>query len=94
MFVHLSIHAPREGKTDLLIDSMHRFGAAIRDKPGCRMVNTLKDEKTGKLIGLAIWDSKEQMLAARPAMAEAVKDDPFDEWESAPPEVFLLTPAE
>ena len=91
MFIQLAIHRPHPGKEDLLIDSMHRFGAAIENQPGLREVHTLKDANSNALIGLAIWDSKEQMLAARPAMAEAIKDDDFDSWEEGPPEVFRLT---
>lgn len=90
MFVHLSIHHPRPGKEALLIDSMHRFGAAITSQPGLQQVHTLRDQKTGRLIGLAIWNTKEAWLAARPVMQEAVKDDDFDTWEEEPPEVYHL----
>ena len=93
MFVHLSIHRVRSGKESDLITSMRRFGAAIRNAPGCRQAHALRDPKTGRLFGLAIWDSKEQMLAARPLMDEATKDDPFEAWEDAPPDVFHLDEA-
>ena len=90
MFVHMSIHRPKQGKEKLLIESMHRFGAAMKDADGFHWAHALQDEDSGALIGLAIWDSKEQWQAARPKMAEAVKDDPFEEWEKNPPEVFRL----
>jgi heme-degrading monooxygenase HmoA len=91
MFVHIAIHRrPKAGKEQFLIDSMHRFGAAMQGQPGFQQVSTLKDRKTGALVGLAIWDSEEALMAARPVMAEAVKDDNFEEWEDEPPEVFLL----
>ena len=90
MFIHLAIHRPHADKADLLIDSMHRFGDAIRSQPGLREAHTLKDATSGALIGLAIWDSKESMLAARPAMQEAVKDDDFAAWEPAGPEIYHL----
>ena len=69
---------------------MHRFGKSIEGQKGLIMVQTSKDEDTNRLIGLAIWDSKENWLAARPAMIDAVKDDPFEEWEIKPPEVYHL----
>jgi hypothetical protein len=69
---------------------MHRFGAAMKGQSGLQHVHTLRDQKTGALIGLAIWDTKEAWQAARPAMAEAVKDDNFEDWEDAPPEVLHL----
>lgn len=70
---------------------MHRFGRAMEGKKGLIMAHTTKDEDKNQLIGLAIWDSKKNWLAARPAMIEAVKDDPFEEWELKPPEVYHLT---
>lgn len=90
MFVHIAIHRPKPGKGEFLIDSMHRFGAAMQGADGLRQAHALQDEVTGALIGLAIWDSKEQMQAAHPKMSEAVKDDPFEEWEDNPPEIFHL----
>ncbi len=90
MFVHMSVHRPKAGKGKLLIESMHRFGAAMQGADGFKRAHALQDETSGALIGLAIWDSKEQWQVARPKMAEAVKDDPFEEWEENPPEVFRL----
>ena len=90
MFVHIAIHRPRPGKAQDLIDSMHRFGAAARTQPGLREVCTLRDQNNGTLVGLAVWDSQEVWQAARPAMWAAVEDDPFAEWEDAPPEIYHL----
>ncbi len=87
----MSIHFPKPKKENLLIESMHRFGRAMEGKKGLIMAHTTKDEDKNQLIGLAIWDSKKNWLAARPAMIEAVKDDPFEEWELKPPEVYHLT---
>lgn len=87
----MSIHFPKQGKESLLIESMHRFGKAMEEKKGLIMAHTTRDEDTNRLIGLAIWESKNDWLAARPAMIEAVKDDPFEEWEEKPPEVYHLT---
>jgi heme-degrading monooxygenase HmoA len=90
MFVHISIHYPKPDKQQYLIESMHRFGKAMGDKKGLIMVHTLKDEESNKLVGLAIWESKEDWLAARSAMINAVKDDPFEEWEMKDPDVYHL----
>ena len=70
---------------------MHRFGKAMEGKKGLIMAHTTKDEDKNQVIGLAIWNSKKNWLAARSAMIEAVKDDPFEEWELKPPEVYHLT---
>ena len=86
----MSIHHPREGKEKFLIESMHRFGKAMEGKNGLIMAHTTKDEDTNRLVGLAIWESKEEWQAARPVMIEAVKDDPFEDWELKEPDVFHL----
>ena len=44
MFVHMSIHRPKPGKEELLIDSMHRFGAAMQGADGFQWAHALKDE--------------------------------------------------
>jgi len=88
---HISIHYPKPGKESLLIESMHRFGKSMEGQKGLIMAHTTKDEDTNRLIGLAIWDSKKNWSAARPAMIDAVKDDPFEDWELRPPDVFHLT---
>ena len=87
----MSIHSPKPDKENLLIESMHRFGKAMEGKKGLIMAHTTKDEDSNRLIGLAIWETKKDWLAARQAMIEAVKDDPFEDWELRPPEVFHLT---
>lgn len=92
MYFHISIHYPKAGKKDLLIESMHRFGKAMEGKEGLIMAHTTKDEERNLLIGIAIWNSKQDWLAARVSMINAVKDDPFDEWEEKPPEVFHSFP--
>ena len=74
-----------------MIESMHRFGKSMEGQKGLLMAHTTKDEDSNQLVGLAIWDSKENWLAARPAMIESVKDDPFEEWELKPPEIYHLT---
>ncbi|MBA7477192.1 hypothetical protein ES707_12594 [subsurface metagenome] len=69
---------------------MHRFGKSMEGQKGLIMAHTTKDKDTNRLIGLAIWESKENWLAVRPAMINAVKEDPFEEWELKLPEVYHL----
>jgi hypothetical protein len=92
MFVHISIHYPIKGKEHLLIESMHRFGEAMKDLPGNISGSTNQDEATGRLVGMAIWESREHWEKAMPILHDAVKDDPFQEWEVRPPEIFHLNP--
>lgn len=91
MFIHLSIHHPRPGAEDALIDSMHRFGDALQSAPGLISVHTLRDQAAGVLVGMALWSSSETMQASIHLAHEATANDPFDEWESRETEGYRLS---
>lgn len=69
---------------------MHRFQEALKGSPGFRSVGTYKDRRTGWLVGIALWDDFDSMVAARPRMEESTKNDRFDEWEEVEVESFRL----
>ncbi len=89
----MGIHRPKPGKADLLLDSMRLFKAAETGLPGLINVFALTDEKKERLVGIAIWESKEQFERSIDRAREAIKDDPFEEWEDDPPEMFELEEA-
>ncbi|MEI6449299.1 MAG: hypothetical protein WCP98_05025 [Actinomycetes bacterium] len=93
MIVHLSIHTPRPGKEEDLIASMHRFGAAGAGRPGFVEAMTLRDQRSGRLVGMARWQDAASWRAGVDAMRAAVESDPFDEWEAEETESFLLEEA-
>ena len=43
MFVLMSVHHPYPEHREALIDSMHRYGAAIAGQAGLRSIHTLAD---------------------------------------------------
>jgi heme-degrading monooxygenase HmoA len=90
MIIHLSIHTPKPGREQEMIKSMHRFGAAGKDLPGFSDATTLRDRRSGRLIGMARWEDEASWRAGVEAMRAAVSDDPFDEWEEGETESFLL----
>jgi heme-degrading monooxygenase HmoA len=90
MIVHLAIHTPKPEGVEPLIGSMQLFAAAGRKQPGLREVHTMRDSESGKLLGLAIWESMEAFERGVVAMRAAVQDDPFPGWEEGPPEVHLF----
>jgi heme-degrading monooxygenase HmoA len=93
VFVHLSVHRPRPGREQELIDSMHRFGRGDGGPfPGLREALTLRDRQTGTLVGLTMWDSEDAFRAGVPRMRAAVEGDDFTAWEDDPPAVYLLDP--
>ena len=93
MLVHLSVHRPKPGREQELIDSMHRFGRGDGGPfPGLREALTLRDRETGRLVGITMWDSEEAFRAGVPRMRAAVEGDDFAAWESDRPDVYLLDP--
>ena len=90
MMFHVAIHRPKPEFEQVLVDSMHRFGAAARTQAGLREVHTLRDTRSGVLVGLAVWESATALEAARPALAAATETDDFDAWEAEQVQVFLL----
>jgi hypothetical protein len=90
MFILMSIHHPKPEHEAELIDSMHRYGNAIRGKPGLISIHTLKDELSPRLVGLAIFESKADFERLAPIARAAIKDDPFEEWEEGPIEGLML----
>jgi len=92
LFISNCIHTPHPDKEGDLVESMHRYGKAARTQKGLIDVFTLKNAEGGELVGLALWDSEESYLAARPALRKAVEGDDFDSWEPAPPKGYWLKP--
>ena len=90
MFVHLSIHHPKPGAEDALIDSMHRFGAAVKGAPGLISIHTLQEKEAGVLVGRALWESREAMMVSIHLARAATENDPFDEWEKEDIQGFRL----
>jgi quinol monooxygenase YgiN len=90
MLYHISIHTPKPEHEQAVIDSMHRFGVAARTSEGLHEVHTLRDERSGTLVGFAIWDSMDALAAARPALGASTEGDDFDLWKTEPIRSFLL----
>jgi hypothetical protein len=79
MYLSIGVHHPKPGKEERLLESMKKFGEAQRGHKGLIFVFAWKDEESGSLIGTALWDSKEDWLAARPAMVKALEGVDFSE---------------
>ncbi len=93
MYVTIGIHYPKPGKESILLEGMRKFGEAQRKHKGLMMVTGLKDETKGAIIGLAIWDSKENFLAAREDIMKSIADMDFEDLLSSPIEVYFSEPA-
>jgi hypothetical protein len=90
VFILMSIHHPKPEYEAALIDSMHRYGNAIRGQGGLISIHTLKDDLSNRLVGLAIFQSKADFERLAPIARVAVKDDPFDVWEEVEIDGLML----
>ena len=90
MMLYYSVHYPKLEKEALLKDAMRQVGKVIKDLPGCLFDNAFQDANLGTIMAITIWESQEAFQAARPAMIEALKVIPFDEWEDRPREFHTL----
>ena len=90
MLVHFSIHYVKPEYKSKLIESMNRFRSGMRRQPGHISSHILEDEHSGDLIGMALWKSREEWERGLDKTRDAVKDDPFDIWETKEPDVFVL----
>jgi heme-degrading monooxygenase HmoA len=91
MFVHLAIHHPKPEHADDLLASMHRVDEAAQGAPGLIQIGAWRDQRSDRLVGLALWESAEAFQASVERIFQAVADDPFDQWLQQPPDVFHLT---
>jgi heme-degrading monooxygenase HmoA len=94
VFVHLAIHNPRPGKAEAMLESMKGFGEAMKAAPGFVLHGSLRDERSTRLVGLAVWESRQAWEAAIGAAREAIADLDIDELLEEPPDVFLLSEAD
>jgi len=91
MFILMSIHHPKPEHRAALIESMHRYGAAMKGSAGLRGIHTLQDARSDRLVGLAIFDSQADFERLAPLARKAVENDPFDVWEKVEIDGLMLT---
>jgi hypothetical protein len=90
MLVRIAVHRPKPDKVAEMIATMHCMRDVGRDQQGLQRIHALYDAEAGVLVGLAIWDSEEDWLAAAPAMRATIADVDFTRLEDNPPDVFEL----
>ncbi len=78
MFVSMTVHKAHPGKEALLLEAMHRYGAAGEGQPGLQQVHVLRDTATGELVGLTLWDDEAAMIAYRNAAQATTQNDGFE----------------
>ncbi|WP_406053789.1 antibiotic biosynthesis monooxygenase [Streptomyces sp. NBC_01077] len=91
MFVMLAVHHPRPENRDDVLASMQRVVEAAQGAPGLVQIDVWHDQRSGRLVGLALWESQGAFEASRDEIFRVVAGTPFAEWEQQQPDVFLLT---
>ncbi len=87
----MSIHHPHPEHREALIESMHRYGDALRGREGLVSVSTLADAGSDRLVGLAVFTDRNAFERLAPLARAAVADDPFDVWETREIDGLALT---
>jgi heme-degrading monooxygenase HmoA len=77
MFLNMATAEPVPGKERELIERMRNFAEALKPMPGFLNVFVLREEGTGALVGLSIWEDKESFERA------------MDKTSSLPPKALL-----
>lgn len=91
-FVHLAVHHPKPGCVDEVLEQMLEVDAAAQGAPGLIQIGAWRDERTDRLIGLAIWESKEAWAGSVEKIFSVVDQDRLDAALARDPDVFHLTP--
>ncbi|TFV95279.1 antibiotic biosynthesis monooxygenase [Leifsonia flava] len=79
----VSVHSPRPEHREAVVESMSRYSQVARQQPGFVWTGIV-DDASGRLVGIAVWESIDHAQAAsEPLMAE-VGDDPFTTWDEQP----------
>jgi hypothetical protein len=84
MFTHIAIHTTKPEHRAEVLASMKRARDAGAGAKGLLQMGPWREVDGGRLVGVAIWESREAFLAAAPGIFAAVADDPFHEWEAEP----------
>lgn len=82
-FAVVSVHSPKPEHRAAVMDSMQRYSRVAREQPGLEWTGVV-DDASGRLVGIALWESEEAAAAARPALMAEVGDDPFADWDEQP----------
>ena len=93
MFTHIAVHHPRPEYRDAVLASMRRAEAASVGAAGLIRMGPWREVDGLRLVGIATWESREAFAAAAPDIFEVIADDPFELWETRPPETLYLEDA-
>ncbi len=87
-YLSLAIHYPKPEHVDDLLAAMHQLNDALQGTPGLLQIGAWREESSGSIVAISIWESQERFQAALGQISAAVADAPFSEWEDRPRELL------
>ena len=83
MYVVMGVHHPKAGMEKSLLEVQEKFGVAARGHQGLISSFIWKDDQTGVIIGITLWDTKDDYDATRPDLDKALLGADFRTFDSA-----------
>jgi quinol monooxygenase YgiN len=91
-FAHLTIKYPKPEHIEDVLASMQRVADAAQGARGLIRIGPWRDTRSGRVVGLAIWESKAAFEAAMPEVFRSYDDpDPEGTWEERPTDIMHIT---
>ena len=90
MFLTIAIHHPSPDHVDDFADHMSRVIAATEGAEGLIEFGSWRDTATGRLLGIASWESEQAFRDALPRIG-SLADRRRPEWTVAEDELLTLT---
>lgn len=91
MFLFVAIHYPKPEHCDDVLRSMERVGDALRGAPGLLQIGPWKEEEGSRIVGLSIWESRDDFERALESFSAGVGDR--SSWEEHPAEEIFAEQA-
>ena len=83
MYVVMGVHHPKAGMEKALLEVQEKFGVAQRGHPGLISAFIWKDDQTGTIVGITLWDTQADYDATRPDLDKALQGADFRTFDSS-----------
>ena len=83
MYVVMGVHHPKPGLEKPLLEVQEKLGVAQRGHSRLISAFIWKDDQTDVIIGITLWDTKEDYNAARPDLDKALQGADFRTFDSS-----------
>jgi hypothetical protein len=93
MYVSIAIHHPKGAKEEVsVLSTMRKFGEAQRKSKGCIIITACKDDPTGCIFAVGIWDNKENFFKAQVGTEKVLEEANFETLEDEARKIYLGEP--